>query len=648
MDGTIRLDRATVTNEPEATRREWLVTNGTGSFAMGTVAGVRTRSYHGLLVAAVDPPVDRRVLVTSLEESAVVEGEVVALFALRFGEGRCDPRGFEHLEQFRLDGTTAVWAFRIGPSLLEKRIWMEDGADTTFVRYAVADGPPVDLVIDAYVDHRDFHAVTTAGEETFQIDVEGSRAAVRSADGPVMVIEGAGAKVEARNRWRRGHRLAVETYRGLDDRTDDLHVARFSVRVDGPVTLTASRGEPASVEGALDRRAAHELDLLARAGAVPSWVERLVLAADQFVVRRRVGEVEGRSIIAGYPWFADWGRDTMIALPGIALVTGRPELAASILRTYAAHLDRGMLPNRFPDVGEAPEYNTVDATLWFLDAVDEYHRSTGDDDLVVDLFDRLVSIVDHHEAGTRHGIRVDPADGLISQGEPGVQLTWMDAKVDDWVVTPRIGKPVEVNALWHHGLRVLARLAPIADRDPDRFTALADRVAASFDRFWDGRLGHLVDVLDGPDGDDPSLRPNQLIALRLGSDLVQPERARSIVAICQDRLVTPMGLRTLDPSHADYEPRYGGDRRTRDGQYHQGTVWPWLIGPFCSAHFRVHADSDAILRFLRPLVEHLADHGLGSIAEIADGDPPHEPRGTIAQAWSVAEILRVWREIGGE
>ncbi|HSG78442.1 MAG TPA: amylo-alpha-1,6-glucosidase, partial [Acidimicrobiia bacterium] len=404
---------------------------------------------------------------------------------------------------------------------------------------------------------------------------------------------------------------------------------------------------PAPVEASLDRRAAHDLDLLARAHGVPFWVERLVLAADQFVVRRSVGEVEGRSIIAGYPWFADWGRDTMIALPGIALATGRPELAASILRTYAAHLDRGMLPNRFPDVGEIPEYNTVDATLWFLDAVDEYHRATADDRLVVDLFDDLASIVDHHEAGTRHGIRMDPADGLITQGEPGVQLTWMDAKVGDWVVTPRIGKPVEVNGLWHHGLRVLARLAPIAGRAPGRFGALADRVAGSFDRFWDERLGHLVDVLDGPDGDDPSLRPNQLIPLRLGSDLVDPERARSIVAICQERLLTPMGMRTLDPAHPGYEPRYGGDRRTRDGRYHQGTVWPWLIGPFCSAHFRVHADPVAILRFLQPLIEHLADHGLGSIAEIADGDPPHEPRGTIAQAWSVAEVLRVWREIGG-
>ncbi|MDF1524108.1 MAG: amylo-alpha-1,6-glucosidase, partial [Trueperaceae bacterium] len=369
---------------------------------------------------------------------------------------------------------------------------------------------------------------------------------------------------------------------------------------------------------------------------------RLALAADQFVVRRRVGDREGASVIAGYPWFADWGRDTMIALPGLALATGRPELARDLLVSYAGFLDAGMLPNRFPDAGGAPEYNTADATLWYLEAVRAYVAETDDLGLARELWPTLLAIVAAHERGTRYGIGVDPNDGLLRAGAPGTQLTWMDAKVGDWVVTPRAGKPVEINALWFNGLVALGDLAERLGTPAGPWRDRSARVAMSLQRFWRPQSGYLIDVLDGPDGDDPSLRPNQLLAVSLPACAWSAERQRAVVDACAGALLTSHGLRSLTPSHPDYRPRYGGDPWSRDGAYHQGTVWGWLLGPFALAHHRAHGDARAARTFLEPLVDQLHTHGLGSLAEIFDGDPPHRPRGCFAQAWSVAETLRAW------
>jgi predicted glycogen debranching enzyme len=376
---------------------------------------------------------------------------------------------------------------------------------------------------------------------------------------------------------------------------------------------------------------------------MPGWIARLVLAADQFIARRATPEEpDGLTVMAGYPWFGDWGRDTMIALPGLTLATGRPDAARSILRTFARFVDRGMLPNRFPDAGEPPEYNTVDATLWYFEAIRAYHEATGDDGLLEDLFGVLESIVAAHRQGTRYGIRVDPADGLLASGVPGVQLTWMDARVGDWVVTPRTGKAVEVNALWYNALRAMAVFATRLGRPASEYGALADRVAAGFERFWHEPGGHCHDVIDTPAGDDSTLRPNQILAVSLPESPLPPGRQRAVVDAVASRLLTSYGLRSLGPEHPDYRGRYEGDQRLRDGAYHQGTVWAWLLGPFALAHYRVYRDAEAARSFLQPLADHVSDYGVGSIAEVFDGDAPFRPGGCIAQAWSVAEILRAW------
>jgi predicted glycogen debranching enzyme len=370
-----------------------------------------------------------------------------------------------------------------------------------------------------------------------------------------------------------------------------------------------------------------------------------MLAASQFVVRRpRPGQPDGSTIIAGYPWFGDWGRDTMISLPGLTLTPGRHEIARRILRTFAQFVDQGMLPNRFPDEGAEPEYNTVDATLWYFEAIRAYHNATADTSLLSDLYPVLQSIVEWHRRGTHYHIGVDPTDGLLFAGEPGVQLTWMDAKVGDWVVTPRVGKPVEVNALWYNALRTMAGFARRLGQDAGSYDRMGDQVKRSFARFWSETAGYCYDVLDAPDGDDLALRPNQLFAASLPHSPLTREQQRAVVDICARHLLTSHGLRSLAGHDPAYVGHYGGDQRQRDGAYHQGTVWSWLIGPFVSAHLRVYGDAELARSFLRPLVYHLADHGVGSISEIFDGDPPFTPRGCIAQAWGVAELLRAWQE----
>ena len=412
------------------------------------------------------------------------------------------------------------------------------------------------------------------------------------------------------------------------------------------VVLSAEPSPDLDGEAALARHRAYEADLIASSGlgSAPAAVQHLALAADQFIVQRSTSEVpDGCSVIAGYPWFGDWGRDTMIALPGLCLATGRSGVAARVLRTFARFADRGMVPNRFPDTGETPEYNTADATLWYVEAVRAYHAATGDDALLGALFPVLAETIDWHERGTRHGIQVDPHDGLLYAGEAGLQLTWMDAKVGNWVVTPRQGKPVEVNALWYNALCSLAHFARRLGKPDVRFREAADRARRGFRRFWNADFGYPCDVLDGPDGDDAQLRPNALFTVSLPHSPFEEARQKAIVDVCARHLLTPLGLRSLAPEDPAFTGHYGGDGRQRDGAYHQGTVWCWLIGSFVTAHLRVYRNPAAARAFLFPLLHHLTDHGVGSLSEICDGDAPFTPRGCPAQAWSVAEVLRAWR-----
>ncbi|MCW6050192.1 glycogen debranching protein, partial [Lyngbya sp. CCAP 1446/10] len=424
-------------------------------------------------------------------------------------------------------------------------------------------------------------------------------------------------------------------------------------------------------DAALETRRAGDRALLQKWSKVsesPDWINHLVLAADQFIVNRpQPQEPEGKTIIAGYPWFSDWGRDTTIALPGLTICTGRWDIARSILRTFGRYVDRGMLPNRFPDAGGAPEYNTADATLWYFEAIRAYYDCTGDDELLTELWPTLCEIVDWHVQGTRYNIRVDPDDGLVYAGETGVQLTWMDAKIGDWVVTPRIGKPIELSALWYNAVQAMASFARKLGKSHNEYQQLGDRTAAGFPRFWNDSTSYCYDVLDGPDGHDSSLRPNQIFAVSLPLDSIYPHSAnslsagtrqetryiplltpiqqRAVVDGCAEGLLTSHGLRSLSPQHPQYRATYGGDQLQRDSAYHQGTAWGWLIGPFVLAHLHVYKDPAQAREFLAPMAHHIMASGVGSLGEIFEGDAPHSPRGCTAQAWTVAEVLRAWLAI---
>jgi predicted glycogen debranching enzyme len=660
LAATITIGREICGDLAAAESREWLCTNGLGGFASGTVAGLLTRRYHGLLVAALTPPLGRTLVVAKLDDTVVDGAARWPLFTNRWADGTVDPRGHRHLERFRLDGTLPVWTYACGDLLVERRVWMEQGASTTYVRYAVLRGDrPVTLQARALVNHRDYHALTRGGGWRMGVTPVAGGLRVDPFEGaPAVTLLAPGAVATPAHAWFEGFQLARERERGLDDREDHLHAGTFEVSLEPgrPRTFVLTMDPAASTDGeaALARRRRHDARIVAaarasRAGAAPepAWIDQLTLAADQFVVARpRADDPDGLTVIAGYPWFGDWGRDTMIALPGLALTTGRPEVAARILRTFARYVDRGMLPNRFPDKSETPEYNTVDATLWYFEAVRACHAATRDDGLLADLLPVLEQVVDAHVRGTRYGIAVDPADGLLRSGEAGVQLTWMDARIGDRVVTPRTGKAVEINALWYNALRTMAAFARRLGRSPEPWAGMADRAAAGFARFWHDGLGHCHDVIDGPDGDDASLRPNQIFAVSLPFTPLSPERRRGVVDACARHLLTSHGLRSLAPGDPRYRPTYGGDPRSRDSAYHQGTVWGWLLGPFALAHFRVHADRAAARSFLEPMAQHIGAHGLGSIAEVFDGEPPFRPDGCPAQAWSVAETLRAWRLLG--
>ena len=658
----IDVGRAVCGDLAPAEGREWLATNGIGGFASGTIAGSLTRRYHGLLVAALEPPVKRTLLVTKLDETVRYRATTLDLATNRWASGTIAPQGYRTIERFRLEGTTPVWTFAIDDALLEKRVWMEHGRNVTYVEYRVVRASAtLGLQLRAFVNYRDFHGTTHAGAWQMRVTAAGSAACVVAYDGamPIWIVADRG-HVQPENTWYHDYALAREAERGLESVEDHLLAAILDADLDldaandrVTVVFAGERNVPTFDPHALERHTARDGTLraaaqatLASASEIPGWIEQLVLAADQFVVTRPLAEdPAATSIIAGYHWFGDWGRDTTIALPGLALATGRPHIAASILRTFARFVDGGMLPNYFPDAGSSPEYNSVDAALWYVEAVRAYDTATGNPTLARDLFPTLVAIVDAYEAGTRYHIGVDPADGLVFAGEPGVQLTWMDAKVGDWVVTPRIGKAIEVNALWYHALRVLEAFAARANdaAAAQRFGALATRAQTGFARFWDATHARCFDVIDGPAGDDATFRPNQLFAASLAYSPLALERRRAIVDACGARLVTSYGVRSLDRADPQYRGRYGGDVVARDGAYHQGTVWGWLVGPWVFALLRCGVSREIARSYLEPYRHAMQCYGLGTLAEIADGDAPFAPNGAIAQAWTVSSVLDAWR-----
>uniref|UniRef100_A0A832MNE6 Glycogen debranching protein n=1 Tax=Eiseniibacteriota bacterium TaxID=2212470 RepID=A0A832MNE6_UNCEI len=662
-----RIGRVALSEPGVAARREWLVTNGLGGYASGTVSGALTRRYHGLLVAALQPPVGRTLLLAKFAERVTLDGAVHALDADHWATDPAPGPPSPRLEAFDLEDSVPVWTWAWGDTRLRKRVWMEQGENVTWIEYELLPGGrPLALELHALVNARDAHATRPHGAGAARVEAERDALRILAPGAPAPLwLAAPGADLVPDHTWWRGFRLALETERGLDDVEDHLCAAVVRAPLSPGERLRVSAGAPRAAGSrrprfkpaatALARRRAHERALLtawrraqpAAARGAPAWVRQLVLAADQFVVERTShGDPEGRTVIAGYPWFSDWGRDTMISLPGLALVTGRPAVARRILETFLAHADGGMLPNVFPDGGEPPEYNTVDAALWAFQAVRAYVDATRDRAFLESAWPALEGIIHAYERGTRHGIRVD-ADGLVTQGEPGVQLTWMDARVDDWVVTPRHGKPVEVNALWYGALAAMAAFADRLGRRVGEWHERASRVEAAFGRFWNAERGCLYDVLDGPHGHDPAIRPNQVFAVSLPDSPLPPERQRAVVDVVGRLLVTPHGLRSLAPGEPGYRGVFAGDRRARDGAYHQGTVWTWLLPHYALAHARVHHDRAAALALLEPLGDLAWSMGVGTLPEVADGDPPHTPRGCFAQAWSVAETLRAWHALSG-
>ncbi len=643
-------------------RREWIVTNGLGGYASGTISGSVTRRYHGLLVAAHPAPLGRVMMLNHLVERLRLPGGRV----VQIGGGE-EPDD-NALTEFRLDRQIPVWRFETEKVIIEKRLLILHRQNTVHLTYLLlSDQDEVDLELHPSVHFRGHdHPVSGRLQEDYGIYMSGNRYEISAGGFPPLrlTVDGCAADFVHSPRMVTDVSYALEAARGYDSVGHLWTAGHFAVKLcrGNSATLVAS-SEPWNIIETLGPETAFRADCERRGGLIEQAhpqarlgeAAELVLAADQFIIspagrvedsaRAHASGDEIRTVIAGYHWFTDWGRDTMISLEGLTLATGRHDEARWIIRTFAHYIRDGLLPNMFPEGKNDGLYHTADATLWFFHAVERYVNATGDRTTLRALLPKMLEIVRQHIRGTKFNIHADPEDGLLFQGEEGYQLTWMDAKVEGWVVTPRRGKAVEINALWYNALRLLEGwLREEGDDQADAMAGRADGVRAAFNRrFWNEAAGFLFDVVDGENGDDPACRPNQLFAISLDHPVLDRDRWEAVVRVCREKLLTPVGLRSLSQDHRDYKPRYDGDLRARDAAYHQGTVWSWLIGPFVDAWLKVHPDDKAGARgFLEGLLDHLDDAGVGTISEVFDAEPPFAARGCMAQAWGVAELLRCW------
>jgi predicted glycogen debranching enzyme len=658
-------------NVEQLIHREWLATNGLGGYASGTLAGVCTRRYHGLLVAALPAPHGRTIMLNHLmEQVRLPNGRTVRLGGEQRADGHLDIQGLEFFREFRLELGLPVWPWEIDDWTLEKRVLLPHEQNTVHVNYRLASGEgTLRLKLRLAVHFRPHDAkVSTTFENPYALTAIGDHYEIADkSELPPLRFRVHGPRAAFTMESQRTQPLLywVEEDRGYDAHGELWSPGHFRIDLtaDHDVTLVASTESWETID-ALTPTDAHKAEqerrhrLLwmatpaARTGVGAEWT----LAADHFLItpagrteeaaRARASGDDVRTVIAGYHWFTDWGRDTMISLEGLTLTTGRHGDARSILRTFATHVRDGLIPNLFPEGSKEGLYHTADATLWFIQAIGRYVEMSSDRETLEFLMPTIRDIVDHHLRGTHFGIGVDKSDGLLRQGAEGYQLTWMDAKCGDWVVTPRHGKAVEINALWYNALRWVERWEREFE-EPERAQTIAehaDRARSSFNqRFWYAGGGFLYDVVDGEKDDDPSCRPNQVFAISLSHPVLDRERWGPVMDVVRQRLLTPLGLRSLAPGEPDYKPTYHGDLRSRDAAYHQGTVWPWLIGPFVDAWLKLHPNDKAGgRRFLKGLADHLGEACVGSISEIADAQEPFTPRGCIAQAWSVAETLRSW------
>ncbi|MDD5577890.1 MAG: amylo-alpha-1,6-glucosidase [Methylobacter sp.] len=660
----IRFGREICCEPAQAERREWWLTNGLGGYAAGTMAGTLTRRYHGLLIAPLSPPLHRSLIFAKADAWLETNNQSLPLCSNRWPNDVIDPRGHMHIETFWLDGRMPVWRYAFGDLKLDLRIWLEPGANTVYLAYR-PDFPylrhaQMKLRIRLLVNARDHHGNAEPWRFTPSIEPdETGGLIVRNPQGsgsyPYQLrFQAKGGMIRPQQIWYENFDLTAEAERGLPCR--DQHLCAGECLL--PLTkgewsgLIASLEEKPSPypEEAMRRFFAYDDRVLTRMQITvpelydsPEWIRQLVLAADSFLFARpQKNNAESESVIAGYPWFDDWGRDTMIALPGLTLATGRYDSARRILETFARFVNQGMLPNVLPGNGGSPAYNTADAALWYIEAWRAYAEAIDDWTALRQIFPVLEEIIHWYRQGTRYGIIMDDKDGLLKAGEAGVQLTWMDAKLGDWVVTPRTGKPVEINALWYNGLEVMAQFARKLNHSAEYYKNQAITTRSGFQRFLKPASGGLSDVLDGPYGEDDAVRPNQIFAVSLPFSPLSETAQQAVVKICGKELLTSYGLRSLAGSHPQYVSRYHGNAAERDGAYHQGTVWAWLLGHYALAEYRVTHDAERALSRLEPIRDHLFDAGLGTVSEIFDADPPHSPRGAPSQAWSVACILEAW------
>ena len=639
-------------NLDRALSLEWLETNGRGGFSSGTIAGANTRRYHAFLLTARKPPSERFVLVNHLEEWVEVNGRSFPLSTNCY-PGTVHPEGYKACNSFTSD-PWPTWIYDCAGIWIQRELLCVQGRDLIIVRWRLLEKGklPVTLRVRPMLSGRDYHSThrenmaldtnQTEGEQTVDWQPYHDLPAVRA-------FHTGGYRRDAH--WFRQVQFIVEQQRGLDHTEDWWSPGEFAFQLnagdDAILVFTTESIEGLNAAALITGEQIRRVGLQVAAPINDPLAHQLWRATEMYLSERGMRH----TVIAGYPWFIDWGRDTFISLPGLCLVTGRHDIAWQVIESFSAHVSEGMVPNRFPDIGEQPEYNTIDASLWFVHAIDRYLAATDDSRLVRGIAWPVVKrIIDGYRQGTRYGIRMDH-DGLITGGVPGVQLTWMDAKVGDRVVTPRYGKPVEIQALWIRALAIGEAFAAKFDETKYASRCRKDRAKAlaSFrQRFWYGDGGYLYDVIDGPDGQDASLRPNQLYALSLHDDLVPKDQAASVLRLVEDHLLTPVGLRTLSPRDPRYCASCNGGVAERDGAYHQGTVWPFLLGPFVTAWMKTFGHNDATRNkarsFLAGLEAHLHEACLGQVSEIFDAQAPHQPRGCYAQAWSVAEPLRALME----
>jgi predicted glycogen debranching enzyme len=661
-------------NEEEAEpllTREWLVANGLGGYASGTVAGVASRRYHSLLIAALPAPLGRMVMLNHLSEMLRLPDEtVIFLGGEERAGGSLQVPGAEYLTEFRLEYGLPVWSYQANGFAVEKRVFLPHRQNTVYVNYRLTRGDgTVRLKLRPSVHFRHHEAPVSeqhAGPYTLTCQENRYELSAPSTLPPLrLYLYGEAVAFTLQGKRLPDILYRVEQSRGYEalgalwspgyfraDLTRDQRVTLVASTERWETALALKPEEALAAEQDRRRRLVSAANPAAREGPAAE----LVLAADQFLItpigrieesaRARAAGDEVRTVVAGYHWFTDWGRDTMISLEGLTLTTGRQVEAGFLLRTFAHYVRDGLIPNLFPEGEKEGLYHTADATLWYFHALDRYLKATGDRLTLQRLLPRLQDIVAHHLRGTRFGIGVDPQDGLLKQGAPGYQLTWMDAKVGDWVVTPRRGKAVEINALWYNALRLLEGWVR-AEQGEDEARPLAEhaeRARRSFNRrFWYEQGGYLYDLVDGESGDDASLRPNQVLAFSLEHAVLEEAHWKPVLEVVRRELLTPRGLRSLSPKDREYKARYFGDLRARDAAYHQGTVWAWLIGPFVDAWVRVHPeDRTGARRFLEGFVAEMGEACIGSISEVFDAESPFTSRGCVAQAWSVAEVLRTW------